>query len=914
MGNPYRRFEDGELIRSEDWNQIQTIIKQEIRTHRHGGGAEGEADPAKLGARLRSEALLDDAVTTEKIAENAVSARVLAPGSVGVAQFRPDAAIDESKVAFDPDEPAAHATAKVVLRIPDALAATPGLLWAIPKGTPVTNDAGDLVFRTSDPVTLDAQKTSVEVAARAEEIGAQGNVPAGTLTRIGGALDPFLRNHLRIAQLGPSQGGTATTSDLPPQIAWTEAELRTEDITPPTFWVVPKGTRVWHQPDDGGAPIVAVTRQSLSVFPRSAWVLAECTTAGAGGNVPAGSIRTVRDSALAPRVTVDQPEPGTGGDAGVPARVHVRLRLYGALAGTPLAIPAGMEVESVQGLVFRTLAAVSLDAGGADQVLANLEDPARPLPAGSLTVDPATRFRLDKIHDPTLVRYVSAQADESFSAPSADPEGIRLRFAFSARAPHSAWGIAAGARVTVSRTSQPGSADDPNQPVPVFETRDARILVPRSGWVRADALAEGSDFNLPAGTLNTVVSLPANPALAASLEVDQPVDAAGGGPGAFAQVAVRFRVIESVPLPPGLSFWEIPTGTVISDGQGKSFATREPLLIDRGGSARVPVQSLAPGAAGNVPAGTLVRIHPDTVARMGNVVDGTLVPYLRVTQPEDAAGGGEDLRRARTEVVISVSERAPRTAWLVPRDTRVARASDPKVVFESIDPAGILPRTGWALAAPVDDDPMERLPARTLDQLIQAPVALAGLVEVYQPAQGANSKVRVWFRVIPEASPTDGTGWRIPAGTIVGNARGVEYATLVDVVIGEGGAGLAILEADRSGPERNGITDLQVLASSEDFEKHVLVTQPAPAKEGADGGSQGHHHKIEDGALASTPLAAQCVGPEQLAQGALSWSKLSPTLAARLKSLRDQLKAVEDAMVEAGALQTLMKQRHQSGG
>lgn len=911
MGKPYRHFDDGALIRSDEWNQIQTLIKQEIRTHRHGGGAEGESDPARLGARLRSEALLDNAVTTEKIAEDAVTSRVLAPGSVRVAQFRPDAAIDETKVAFDPDEPAAHATARVALQMPAELAAAPGILWAIPKGTPVTNDAGDLVFRTSEPVALDAQKTSVEVTARAEEIGVAGNVPAGTLTRIGGALDPFLRNHLRIAQLGPSQGGAAATNELPPLIAWTEAELRTEGATPPTFWVVPKGTRVWHRPEDGSAPVVAVTRQSLSVFPRSAWALAECTTPGAGGNVPAGSLRTLRDVMLASRVAVDQPEVGAGGDAGALARVRLRLRLFGALAGPALVVPAGTEIEGTQGLSFRTLYPVAIDDGGVDHVLADLEDAARPVPAGSLTVDPAARLRLDKIHDPSLVGFLSVERDETFVAPAGDPRAIRLRFAFSARAPRSAWSIPAGTRVTVSRASQSSSADDPTRPAPLFETQEALAILPRSGWVRADALTAGSDFNLPAGTLNTVVSLPANPALAASLEVDQPADAVGGELG-FAQVLVRFRVMESTPLPAGLSFWEVPTGTVISDGQGKTFATREPLLIYRGGAGMVPVRSIASGEAGNVRAGTLDRVHPDTLARIGNVVDRTLVPYLGVAQPEDAGGGGEALRRARTTVVISVSERAPRTAWFVPRDTRVARAGDAQVVFETVDPTAIVPRTGWAPAVPAADTLAERLPAGSLTRLVEGPPELTGLVEVYQPEEGESGRARVWFRVFPDAVPMEGAGWRIPAGAIVGNASGtIRFATVSDVVVGDGGAGIAILEADRPGAERNGIDDLRVLASVDDFEKYVLVTQPAPAKEGADGGSQGHHHKIEDGALGSAPLAAQSVGREQLAQGAASWSKLSPALAQRLKAMRDQLQAVEDAMVEAGALQALMKQRHQ---
>ncbi|ACY14101.1 hypothetical protein Hoch_1549 [Haliangium ochraceum DSM 14365] len=917
MGKPYREFGDGELIRSDAWNQIQTLVKQEIRTHQHGGGGEGESDPALLGAQLRSDALLDNAVTTEKIAENAVSSRVLADGALTVAQFRPDAAVDESKVAFDPDEPAARATARVVLEMPEDAAATPDLVWSIPEGTPVTNDAGDLVFRTSEPVALEAQKTEVEVAARAEFIGAKGNVPAGTLTRIGGALDPFLRNHLSIEQLTPSLGGSEATGDTPPLRAWTDVEFRAEGTTPPTFWVVPKGTRVWYQPEDGSAAIAARTRQSLSVFPRSTWVLAECEAAGAQGNLPVGSLRAPLDAALATRLTIDQPEAATGGDTDTPARVRLRLRGIGTASEIPLVVPAGTEIQGPETLRFRTLEAVTVDDGGVDYVLADLEDATQSMPSELLTVEPTTRLRLDKIYDPALLRHLSAVSDESFDAPADQPQLVRLGFSFSARTPRSAWAILAGTQLTVGQGSHDGD-DDPARPIPVFETEEALTVLPRSGWVRADALTAGSDFNLPAGSLNTVMSLPSNQALAEWLEVDQLLDA-GGGEFGFATVLVRFRVIESAPLPSGQSGWVVPAGAVISDGEGKIFSTRAALPITRGGSGLVLAVSRNPGEAGNVPAGTLERVHPDTRARIGNIVDRTLVPYLSVSQPEDASGGGESLQRARTRVWLEVSDLAPRTAWLVPGDTRVSRVSATNVRFSSVDPSALLPRTTWATALLTLDSLTDALPAGSLTRLVEFPDAHEGLeqglVEVYQPDAGEDGEVRVWFRVYPDAAPSDGTGWRIPAGTIVGNASAtILCVTTSDVFVDEGGADVSILESELPGAAYNGIDDLRVLARVDDFEKRVLVRQPEPAKDGADGGSQGHHHKLEDGALHSTPLAAQSVGAEQLAPGAVLWGRLSPALAERLRRMRDQLQAVEDAMIEAGALQALTQQRHQSAG
>lgn len=918
MSRPYRSVGDGDIIRADDWNDIQSIIKEEVRTHRHGGGAEGETDPARLGGLLTSRSLRDQAVTAEKVAEDAVSSRVLAPGSIQARHFRPDAAIDESKILFDPDEPAAYAMAKVALRAPDDV--TSGFLWAVPAGTPITNNVGDIVFRTTDPVTLSDDQRSVEVTVRCEQVGVAYNVPAGTLTRVGGALDPFLREHITIAQQAPAQGGLDPAEGQAPQTARAPVELRVSPSAPRTFWVIPKGTRVSQPAAGDGAPIAFMTRQSLSIFPGSGWVEAEAVNPGSNGNVAAGTLTRVADPALALQIAIDQPMAAAGGDTGQSARVRLRVRLLGDMPASPLVVAAGTSVNDGANIEFRTLAPLSLHAGGCEHALADpvAPDQGDPAPATPFDIDPETRPRMDKIFDPVLLRYVSARLDEDFEPGNDDPQAVRLVFSFSERAPHVAWQIPAGARVSVGAGSSPGSTEpDRITPLPVFETEEALTLLARAGWVWADAIVQGSEQDLPAGSLHIIDSSTAPPGLIAALEVDQPVDASGGATG-NASVLLRFRVIEGAPSAPGQSTWEVPKGTQVSDGNGAVFVTRHSLVIGPGGAGRVNARAELPGEAGNLAAMTLNRVLPETAVRIGNVVDlDTVTPYLSVVQPDPAYGGGEPFKRARAWIELAVSQRAPRTAWLIPRDSRLLRAGGADPLFETIDALPVLPRTGWVWAMPEDPTTSTTIPAHVLSKAVNAPAAFASALEIAQSEAAeqteAGTRVRVWFRVIDSANPQANNTWTIPAGTTVSNQEdSVRFVTTDVLVLGLGGVAITTAEANRVGLTGNGIADLSALANPEDFERALLVSQTEPAKDGADGGSDGHHHKQELDALPSHPLADNAVAAVQVADGAVSWPKLSEQLAGRLQAIRDQLEAVEDALIEANALEALMKQRHRS--
>ncbi|MEM9489520.1 MAG: baseplate J/gp47 family protein, partial [Myxococcota bacterium] len=378
MSSPYRSFSDGEIIRADDWNELQTVIKEEVRTHRHGGAAEGTSDPRQLGGRLRARSLRDGSVTTEKIAENSVSSRVIAKGTVTPEHFIEDAAIDEGKILFDPDEPVAYAIAEVTLALPQGVVDSgEDVLWAIPAGTPITNDVGDLVFRTTAPVAVSSEEPTVDVAVRCDQPGAHCNVPAGTLTRVGGALDPFLRAHVTVIQQAAAQGGLEPTEEQPPQPARAPVEFSIDGRAPRTFWVIPKRTRVFQPgagPDD--PPLEFLTRRSLTVFPGSNWAVATAAVAGAEGNLAAGLLTIVDDPLLAAVVAVDQPGPATGGEAGTSATTRLRFRLRGAMPTSGVEIPAGtvikyMDAGSATEVAFTTDIAIAVDAGGADYVLAD---------------------------------------------------------------------------------------------------------------------------------------------------------------------------------------------------------------------------------------------------------------------------------------------------------------------------------------------------------------------------------------------------------------------------------------------------------------------------------------------------------------------------------------------------------------
>jgi hypothetical protein len=112
----------GDLIRSDHWNTVQRQTRNGLRTHRHTHVAtiprndtattdeadqittEEIADGAVTGAKLASgaitaDSLPDGAVTTTKLADTAVTAVKLASNSVGTAQIQNNA-VTSTKLSF----------------------------------------------------------------------------------------------------------------------------------------------------------------------------------------------------------------------------------------------------------------------------------------------------------------------------------------------------------------------------------------------------------------------------------------------------------------------------------------------------------------------------------------------------------------------------------------------------------------------------------------------------------------------------------------------------------------------------------------------------------------------------------------------------------------------------------------------
>ena len=910
MGHPYREFSDHEVIRAEDWKEIQAVVKREIRTHRHGGGTHDETDPAKLGGLLTSESLVDGAVTMEKLQQNSVSSRALAPQSIGPQHFQDNAGILESKVAFDPDEPVSYATVDVNLAIPEALLADGPLLWAIPTGTPITNDAGDIVFRTIAAHTLSHEAPSLDVTVRAEGPGSRYNLPAGFLTRVGGALDPFLREHISVTQLGTSQGGADGGDEQPPQASDAQVTVRFSERTPRTFWVVPKGSSVSFRPDPGAESIPYLTRESLTVFPCTTWVWAEAQLVGEHGNVAAGTLNVVDDATLGPEISVTQVEPATGGTVNDRARVRVCMRLLSSIPESDLVIPAHLPITGGS-VAFRTEGETVLSAAGTGYVIADPVDPdtTEAVPLEPLDIASTCRPRTEKTHDPSLLRHLTAVRDPDFAGDPDLPSAIRLAWTFSERAPHTAWSIPHGTRFIASGR---GSSGDSAAQLPGFELQDDWALVPCSAMVVARAESAGFE-PLPAGSLRQIVS-DLGPSLTPVLELDQLTNSRREDSG-IERTLLRFRVVEGAALPAGEHHWLIPAETIVSSGvigeDGyRTFRTQEPATITLGSSGLLTVRAVEPGSHGNLPAGILDLIHPDSHARIGSAIDDTLIPHISVAQPTEAHGGGDSLERASAQLLVSIAAEAPRYAWSVPTDTRLVRSAQEPPEFETLGPLAVLPRCTWGWAASVTDG--VDIGPDSLTEVLDPPATLEGLLWVGQGEASSADRVRVWLRVLDHAPLPTSRSWTIPAGTLIADSSGnFVFSLEEELVIDSGGSGIIKCESTIAGSEGNGVTDINGLANPEDFERSLMVVQELAAVGGADGGSEGHHHGVGPGALPSHQLAPGTVGAEQLVDGSVIWAKLEPDLSSRIQTLRNQLEAVEQTLSNAGVLAALAKQRHQ---
>ena len=92
--NPYIEKNPGDLIKAEDWNEIQIQTREEIQSlHDHTGD--------EKGLKISSEGIADGSIKTAHLQGGAVTGEKIAPLSIRDELVSAEAAIAESKIAFD---------------------------------------------------------------------------------------------------------------------------------------------------------------------------------------------------------------------------------------------------------------------------------------------------------------------------------------------------------------------------------------------------------------------------------------------------------------------------------------------------------------------------------------------------------------------------------------------------------------------------------------------------------------------------------------------------------------------------------------------------------------------------------------------------------------------------------------------
>ena len=84
---------DGDLIRADEWNDVQRSARQDIRKHRHSGDAANPDD----GVPLETDGIEDNAITREKIQNNAINNAKIEDNAITQAKIE-DNAITQAKI------------------------------------------------------------------------------------------------------------------------------------------------------------------------------------------------------------------------------------------------------------------------------------------------------------------------------------------------------------------------------------------------------------------------------------------------------------------------------------------------------------------------------------------------------------------------------------------------------------------------------------------------------------------------------------------------------------------------------------------------------------------------------------------------------------------------------------------------
>ena len=99
---PYQARERGDLIKAEDWNNIQIQSRVEIQSHDHAGGERGVqiSSCGIADGSITSSHIAPAEINTEHLHNNAVTAAKIAAAAITNAHVAPDAAIAENKITF----------------------------------------------------------------------------------------------------------------------------------------------------------------------------------------------------------------------------------------------------------------------------------------------------------------------------------------------------------------------------------------------------------------------------------------------------------------------------------------------------------------------------------------------------------------------------------------------------------------------------------------------------------------------------------------------------------------------------------------------------------------------------------------------------------------------------------------------
>lgn len=97
----YQKKNPGDVLKLQDWLEIQQRIKEELREHQHlGVDRDGEVAASSIGPKLDSRAFEPGAVTSGKIASGSVGELAMAPSAVYGYHINPDIRLSESLFRF----------------------------------------------------------------------------------------------------------------------------------------------------------------------------------------------------------------------------------------------------------------------------------------------------------------------------------------------------------------------------------------------------------------------------------------------------------------------------------------------------------------------------------------------------------------------------------------------------------------------------------------------------------------------------------------------------------------------------------------------------------------------------------------------------------------------------------------------